>query len=153
MDYGLWTDLEMPVITNLTTRAVLADRAELATGVLQRMIGLLNRSALGPGQALVFPRCNAIHTCFMRFPIDVLFLKTVQGSRLKVQGKVLEPRTLNLEQSISGVVVRAVECLPPFRFAWAAGADTVVELPVGAIARSGTKRGELLEISLREISQ
>ena len=45
-----------------------------AEGPLERMRGLLGRDGLAPGEAMAFPRCRAIHTVGMRFPIDVAFL-------------------------------------------------------------------------------
>ena len=45
-----------------------------AEGPLERVRGLLGRDGLAPGEAMAFPRCNAIHTVGMRFPIDVAFL-------------------------------------------------------------------------------
>ena len=127
-------------IQNMTTGNVLADRAEVAAGILQRMVGLLSRSRLVDGEALIFPRCNAIHTCGMRFAIDVLFVQTVQGSRFKVQGRGLHPQTYNLEP-ILGTVVRAAERVGPFRFLGARIADTVIELPAGSIVRTDTLAG------------
>jgi uncharacterized protein len=38
------------------------------------MIGLLGHAKLADGEALVFPRCNSIHTIGMRFAIDVVFV-------------------------------------------------------------------------------
>ena len=62
--------------------------AEVATTVRARMKGLIGRRGLEPGHGLLIPRCNAIHTCFMRFPIDATFLdgdgrvvKVVRGVR------------------------------------------------------------------------
>ena len=48
--------------------------AEVAETFLERMKGLIGRRALPTGQGLLIPRCNAIHTLFMRFPIDATFL-------------------------------------------------------------------------------
>lgn len=115
------------VIRNLTTQTVLADRATVARGIVSRAVGLLGRASLTPGEALILPRCGAIHTWFMRFTIDVIFLKTVQGSRFKV-------------------VVEIVEGMKPFRFACAWGADTVVELAPGTLAVNPLKGGEMLDI-------
>ncbi len=43
----------------------------------------------------------------------------------------------------AGRVIRAAEHLPPWRFATSArGADEVIELPAGAIARTGTQAGD-----------
>lgn len=48
--------------------------AEVATSAWARMRGLIGRRGLAAGCGLLIPRCNAVHTCFMRFPIDVTFL-------------------------------------------------------------------------------
>ncbi len=53
---------------------VLAGHVEMADSPLERMRGLLGRSSLPPGHAMAFDRCSLLHTCFMRFSIDVLFL-------------------------------------------------------------------------------
>ena len=140
------------VIRNLSTHAVLADHAELADGFLSRLTGLLSRSSLGEGGALMFPRCRSIHTCFMRFPIDVLFLKTAPGSKLQASSKNLQPAACSLQlasssQPTRGVVVKLVHSLRPFRVVWAADADTVIECPAGTVLRTDTKAGELLEIA------
>ena len=39
-----------------------------------RLIGLLGRASLPPDEALLIPRCAGVHTWFMRFAIDVLWL-------------------------------------------------------------------------------
>ena len=49
-------------------------RAEVARSFLQRAVGLIGRRGLPPGEGLLILRCNAIHTFFMRFPIDATFL-------------------------------------------------------------------------------
>ena len=49
-------------------------RAEVARTFLQRAVGLIGRRSLPPGEGLLILRCNAIHTFFMRFPIDATFL-------------------------------------------------------------------------------
>jgi uncharacterized membrane protein (UPF0127 family) len=46
---------------------------EVARTMLQRMRGLLGRRSLPQGEALYLRPCRAIHTCFMKFPIDVRF--------------------------------------------------------------------------------
>ena len=48
--------------------------AEVAASFVRRAIGLIGRKALPPGKGLLILRCNAIHTCFMRFAIDATFL-------------------------------------------------------------------------------
>ena len=74
------------VITNLTTDTILATQAQVAIGPCQRMIGLLSRKALAEGEGMIFPRCRAIHTGFMRFAIDVLFVNTAARDRMQATG-------------------------------------------------------------------
>jgi len=45
-----------------------------ATGFWQRFRGLMCKSALPCDQALLIQNCSSVHTCFMRFVIDVVYL-------------------------------------------------------------------------------
>ena len=63
-------------------------RAEVARTFWQRLKGLMGRKSLPPGEGMLILRCNAIHTCFMRFAIDATFMdaegrivKTVRNIR------------------------------------------------------------------------
>jgi len=95
---------------------VVAERATLATGMFQRMKGLLGRSELGQGEGLIIRPCNGVHTCFMRFSIDVIFLDK-EGRAIKLQPE-----------------------LAPFKFTPIVGKSrAAMELPAGTIARSGTQ--------------
>jgi uncharacterized protein len=51
----------------------LIGQAEWATGFWQRGRGWMGRSPPGRDHALLFAHCRAIHTCFMRFPLDLIF--------------------------------------------------------------------------------
>lgn len=53
---------------------VLAERVEAARTFFTRLKGLMFRDALPAGEALLLAPCPQIHTCFMRFAIDVVFL-------------------------------------------------------------------------------
>ena len=62
--------------------------AEVAETFLERARGLIGRRSLSSGRGMLITRCNAVHTFFMRFPIDVTFydrrgkaVKTVRGVR------------------------------------------------------------------------
>ncbi|MBP5296146.1 MAG: DUF192 domain-containing protein [Bacteriovoracaceae bacterium] len=55
-------------------RVILAREVELATNFFARAKGLLGRAFLPPEKGLLIRPCNSIHTFFMRFPIDVIFL-------------------------------------------------------------------------------
>ncbi|MBU0549724.1 MAG: DUF192 domain-containing protein, partial [Candidatus Omnitrophica bacterium] len=61
-------------ITNPKNNTVLADKARIANTFITRLIGLLNRKALDKGEALVLSPSNCIHSLFMRFTFDALFL-------------------------------------------------------------------------------
>jgi len=103
------------------TRTVLASHARMATTLVERMVGLLKHSHLEPGAALIILSCRAIHTCFMRFPIDVVFV------------------------SRAWEVVAIRSALPPWRFSptvWRAVA--VVELPAGTVERTQLAAGDHL---------
>ena len=52
----------------------LIDSVRVGTGFGIRFLGLMGRSKLPRGQALYFPNCGCIHTCFVRFPLDLIFL-------------------------------------------------------------------------------
>lgn len=63
-------------------------RARVAEGFLARARGLIGRPPPPPGEGLLIPHCNAIHTFFMSYPIDATFLdkegrvvKTVRNIR------------------------------------------------------------------------
>lgn len=59
---------------NLTRDTELARSLELAFDPWRRLRGLLGRESLVPGEGLLLRPCRSVHTIFMRFAIDVLFL-------------------------------------------------------------------------------
>ena len=58
-------------------------KAEVARTFLERAKGLIGRRSLEPGRGLLIPRCNCIHTFFMRFPVDAVFFDR-QGNAVKI---------------------------------------------------------------------
>ena len=113
-------------LVNRTTGVVLAVRVARAERALERLRGLLGRDALGEGEALAIAPCASIHTFFMRFAIDAVFLDR------------------------RGRVVRAIAELRPWRATrFHLGAVQVVELPAGSLARSGTREGDELSFEPR----
>jgi len=107
-------------LRNTRTGATLASSLETAFTSESRRHGLLGRSALADGAALIIAPSSAIHTFFMRFPIDVLFVTR------------------------EGRIVGARESLAPWRLTAAPGAFAVIELPTGTIARTLTRRNDRL---------
>ena len=55
-------------------RRVVCERCDVADTILTRMRGLLGRRGLPRGQGLLIEPTWSVHTWFMRFPIDVVFL-------------------------------------------------------------------------------
>ena len=66
----------MPVFSavNVTTQKELAKRINKAVTFFQRTRGLLGRKELKKGEGLYIPKCRSIHTFFMKFTIDVVFI-------------------------------------------------------------------------------
>lgn len=67
---------------------ILGVKAKVARTFCERARGLIGARDLAPGEGLLIERCNAIHTFFMSFSIDAVFLdshgrivKTVRGIR------------------------------------------------------------------------
>jgi uncharacterized protein len=107
-------------IKNGRTGLVIASEVELAQTRRARRRGLLGRDSLDPAAALVLSPCCAIHTAFMRFPIDVAFVDR------------------------DGLVTRVVCGLAPWRLAIAPRAHAVVELAGGSLERSDVQIGDRL---------
>jgi uncharacterized membrane protein (UPF0127 family) len=108
-------------VTNETRQRLLADRAEQATGFLQRFKGLMGRRSLAVGEGMHIVPCNSIHTFFMRIAIDVVFLDR------------------------QGVIVKLLPALPPWRASSVYfQARSVLELPAGVLEASGTREGDRL---------
>jgi uncharacterized membrane protein (UPF0127 family) len=100
---------------------VLAVHCDVADNFFSRGFGLIPRGSLPEGAGLLITGTSSITMWFMRFAIDAVFIDR-------------EKR-----------VVRVVERIPPWRFAIAArGARDVLELPAGAVSRSGTQAGDEL---------
>jgi uncharacterized membrane protein (UPF0127 family) len=85
--------------------AILGHQLPVASTRLSRLLGLALLDRAEAGEGLLIPRCRAVHTFGMRFPLDLIFL---DGG-----GRVVE-----LRRGVS-----------PGRFARCAGAEMVVELP------------------------
>ena len=85
------------------TGLVLAQEVEPAHRFFSRLKGLMFRPSMRPGTALLLSPCPQIHTCFMRFAIDVLFLAE-DGTVLYVLEQMKPWR-------ISPIVRRAVQTL------------------------------------------
>jgi uncharacterized membrane protein (UPF0127 family) len=76
------------MLVNTRTGRAVAQVVEFARTRSERRRGLLGRSGLPPGTALVLAPCNAVHTVGMQFPIDVAFIDRDGCVRHIVRGLV-----------------------------------------------------------------
>lgn len=117
------------MIRNLTRKTVLSYRTFQATSFGDRLRGMIGRPFEENGfDAMVFPSCSSIHTCFMTFPIDVIFL----GAE-------------------NTVLKTCPDCRPWRPAVWCAGARSVIELPEGALAHTGTEPGDRLDLNAETV--
>jgi uncharacterized membrane protein (UPF0127 family) len=100
-----------------TDGRVVCERCLVAARPLRRMRGLLGRRTLPSDEGLLLRPAGSIHTAFMRFPIDAVFLD--RDNR----------------------VVKVVSDLAPWRTAAFRGARAVLELQAGEAARRGLRAG------------
>lgn len=111
---------ETKLIVNLTRGNVVCEQAVIADSARRRMRGLWGRRSLPPGEGMLLQPSPSIHTAFVRFPIDVVFLDR------------------NLR------VIKLAEHLPPWHTASAMEGRSALELASGEIARRGVQVGDQL---------
>ncbi len=59
---------------NLADGQIIASDLQMKDSFFGRLVGLLNRSGLKDGEGIILNPCTQIHTFFMRFNIDVVFI-------------------------------------------------------------------------------
>jgi uncharacterized membrane protein (UPF0127 family) len=111
--FGLW---------NCRSGLPVATRLVAAFDSTARRQGLLGRSGLGDGEGLVLAPCSSVHTAFMRFPIDLVFLDR------------------------AGRVLKVATGVSPWRIRLHWRAFAVVELAAGVLAHTGTMTGDVVEL-------
>lgn len=62
------------LVKNLRTNETYANSAKIAENFFDRLLGLMFKKNWELYDGLVLSPCNSIHTCFMKFKIDVIFL-------------------------------------------------------------------------------
>lgn len=110
------------MVRNRTRQTVVATGAEVADTARKRRTGLLKHERLEPGEGLWIVPCESVHTFFMKFPIDLVYLDRKRKVR-KVRHAV-----------------------GPWRMSMCLLAHSVLELPAGAARLSETRKGDILEL-------
>jgi uncharacterized membrane protein (UPF0127 family) len=113
-------------IRNLTRGTELADRADIADTSATRKKGLLKHAGLAQGEGLWIVPCEGVHSFFMKFAIDVIFIN---------KKRVVTKLRPNMVKS---------------RLALSLRAHSTIELPVGVIEKSKTQVGDQLELEKYE---
>ena len=107
-------------LVNQRTDEALASRVEVAVTRGARRKGLLGRDAIGESCALILAPCSAIHTMFMRFGIDAVFVDD------------------------DGRAVKVVRGMTPWRIAAKVTAHAVVEFAAGTLSENDVTIGDRL---------
>ncbi|MDN5293980.1 MAG: uncharacterized protein PWQ91_1624 [Eubacteriales bacterium] len=104
---------------------VLVEELWVADTFFRRLQGLIGKDFLFPGQGLLLIPCNMVHTFFMKFPLDVVYLDS------------------------SYRVMKVIHRLSPHRLGpLVRGAKAVLEVAAGWAETVGIKEGDLLRVEL-----
>jgi len=108
-------------VRNVTRNVDLGQKVRVAESLSSRAVGLLRTPRLMAGEGLWLTPCTSVHTWFMRYPIDILFID-------------------------ADYRVLALQSLSPWRFSrWITKSHGVLELPSGMIVQTRTVVGDQIE--------
>jgi uncharacterized protein len=110
------------LVRNQTRNAVLGQSVDVADTSAKRRVGLLRHKRLEPGEGLWISPCESVHTFFMKFPIDLVYMDKSRKVR-KVRHAV-----------------------PAWRLSMCLTAHSILELPAGTAKQTGTVPGDVLAI-------
>jgi uncharacterized protein len=109
-------------VTRKSDGLVISQQLRVAEKMLERMVGLMFRAEMNGFDALLIKECRSIHTFFMRYPIDVVFLNA------------------------SFEVRKIIRNIKPWRMTWIYfSASQVLELRAGALPIE-VREGDKLEV-------
>jgi hypothetical protein len=115
------TKLKQFSVRNVDKDTTLVTRGRLAASITSRFFGLMGRRGVDEGGGLLLTGSASIHSWFMRFRFDAIFLD--RESR----------------------VVKVVHAMGPWWFAFGGkGAKDCLELPAGVAERTNTVAGDTL---------
>jgi len=108
------------LILDAATKTILFNHARVADTFFKRAFGLLYERGLSEDEALIFKNAPCIHTFFMRFSIDVVFLEK------------------------NGTVIRLCEHTVPFRMLCCFRATYTIEAAAGTAGKKHIHEGQKL---------
>jgi hypothetical protein len=112
------------LVRNRTRNTVLGTLVNVADTPGTRRVGLLKHSSLPKGEGLWIVPCESVHTFFMKFPIDLVYL----DRRHKVR--------------------KVRSAVPPWRLSACLPAHSVLELPAGTALETQTQPGDELDFEM-----
>jgi hypothetical protein len=115
--------VERLCVINCSRGTIVATQLERAVTSRARNRGLLGRDCLSAGEGLWIAPCQAVHTFFMRFAIDLIYIDR--------RGRIRKLR----------------ESVGPWRLSLCLTAHSILELPAGTIRSSCSRRGDQLEMA------
>jgi uncharacterized membrane protein (UPF0127 family) len=108
------------VVRNQTRGTVLGEAVELADTSAKRRTGLLKHTRLEPGTGLWIVPCESVHTFFMKFAIDLVYMD--RGNKVR----------------------KVRHAVPPWRLSLCLSAHSILELPAGTARETATAAGDQL---------
>ncbi len=115
---------QTPLIVKNTTRSrILVSSGKIANTFFTRFKGLMGSAPLEKGEGLLISPSNSVHTHFMRYPLDILYID--KDHRVVAMDESMKPWRL-------GRIHRQACC--------------VLELPAGVIESTLTQIGDQLDI-------
>lgn len=110
-------------VKHIKSNKILGENIKEAKSFMDRLIGLMFKDSMEGMDGLMLDPCRSIHNCFVRFPIDVIFINK------------------------QNEVVKVIRNFAPWRFSWIYfKAQKTLELPAGTVDDS-IITGDKLEIS------
>lgn len=110
-------------IRNKSNNKIIASEVVMADTFITRLKGLMFKERLEEDSAMLICPCNSVHTFFMKFPLDILFISK--------EYEVLYVIKNMLPQNISPFIRKSF---------------LVLELPVGTIEKTNTEKGDYLNM-------
>jgi len=107
-------------LRNITRGTILGDAIDIADTSEKRTTGLLKHKELRAGEGLWIVPCEGVHTFFMKFALDLVYIDKKH------------------------IVRKAVANVVPWRLSMCLPAHSIVELPAGTIEPSATRKGDQL---------